>query len=81
MRRIALDLKATSHLPEKIALINKLYELGYFVLNNGAIENYYPSGYTGADKPAKALSALERLKQVILTIYLKSVILMMKSVK
>lgn len=62
VRRIALDLKATSHLPEKIALINKLYELGYFVLNNGAIENYYPSGYTGADKPAKALSALERLK-------------------
>ncbi len=62
VRRIALDLEVTSHLPEKINLINRLYELGYFVLNNGAIENYYPSGYTGADKPSKALNALDILK-------------------
>lgn len=62
VRRIALELEITNNLPEKIALINKLYELGYFVLNNGAIENYYPSGYTGADKPSKALHALEILK-------------------
>lgn len=62
VRRIALDLDVTRNLPEKIALINKLYELGYFVLNNGAIENYYPSGYTGADKPSKALNALEIIK-------------------
>lgn len=62
VRRIALDLEVTNHLPEKINLINRLYELGYFVLNNGAIENYYPSGYTGADKPSKALNALEILK-------------------
>ena len=62
VRRIALELEVTSNLPEKIALINKLYELGYFVLNNGAIENYYPSGYTGADKPSMALNALEILK-------------------
>ena len=62
VRRIALELEVTSNLPEKIALINKLYELGYFVLNNGAIENYYPSGYAGADKPSMALNALEILK-------------------
>lgn len=62
VRRIALELEITQNLPEKVALINRLYELGYFILNNGAIENYYPSGYTGADKPSKALNALEIIK-------------------
>lgn len=62
VRRIALDLEITQNLPEKTKLINRLYELGYFVLNNGAIENYYPYGYSGPDKPSKALSALEIIK-------------------
>lgn len=62
VRRIALDLEITRNLTEKITLINRLYELGYFVLNNGAIENYYPSGYIGADKPSKALNALEIIR-------------------
>lgn len=62
VRRIALELDVTQNLPEKVTLINRLYELGYFILNNGAIENYYPLGYTGADKPSKALNALEIIK-------------------
>ena len=61
-RRIALEMEITRNLPEKLLLINRLYELGYFVLNNGAIEQYYPLGFTGADKPSNALSALEIIK-------------------
>ena len=62
MRRVALEMEITKNLPEKLLLINRLYELNYFVLNNGAIENYYPVGFIGADKPSKALNALEIIR-------------------
>ncbi|MDC5582557.1 ATP-dependent endonuclease [Acinetobacter baumannii] len=41
-RREALKLSETFYLEEKVKLINRLYDLGYFVLNLGAIEAYYP---------------------------------------
>lgn len=58
-RREALKLPETFNLNEKVTLINKLYEKGYFILNLGAIESYYPEGVSGEDKPSKALKALE----------------------
>lgn len=61
-RREALKLPETFQLPEKVQLINKLHEIGYFVLNLGAIESYYPEATIGSDKPSKALNALEVIK-------------------
>lgn len=58
-RREALKLSETFNLEEKVNLINKLYEKGYFILNLGAIESYYPEGVSGEDKPSQALKALE----------------------
>ena len=62
-RREALKLHETFHLEEKINLINSLYDLGYFVLNLGAIEAYYPNQTSGEDKPSKALNALKIIEQ------------------
>lgn len=58
-RREALKLSETFNLDEKVDLINRLYEKGYFILNLGAIESYYPEGVLGDDKPSKALNALD----------------------
>ena len=62
-RREALKLPETFYLEEKIQLINRLYDLGYFVLNLGAIEAYYPKLTSGEDKPSKALNALKIIKE------------------
>lgn len=62
-RREALKLHETFYLEEKINIINKLYDLGYFVLNLGAIEAYYPNQTSGEDKPSKALNALKIIEQ------------------
>lgn len=62
-RREALKLPETFYLEEKIQLINQLYDLGYFVLNLGAIEAYYPELTSGDDKPSKALNALKIIKE------------------
>lgn len=62
-RREALKLPETFYLEEKIHLINRLYDLGYFVLNLGAIEAYYPDLTSGEDKPSKALNALNIIKE------------------
>lgn len=62
-RREALKLPQTFYLEEKIQLINRLYDLGYFVLNLGAIEAYYPKTTNGDDKPSKALKALEIIEK------------------
>lgn len=63
-RREALKLHETFYLEEKIQLINQLYDLGYFVLNLGAIEAYYPELTSGEDKPSKALNALKIIEGV-----------------
>ncbi len=63
-RREALKLHETFYLEEKIQLINRLYDLGYFVLNLGAIEAYYPELTSGEDKPSKALNALKIIEGV-----------------
>ena len=62
-RREALKLPETFYLEEKIQLINRLYDLGYFVLNLGAIEAYYPEATSGEDKPSKALNALKIIEE------------------
>ncbi|WP_180179180.1 ATP-dependent endonuclease [Acinetobacter sp. YH12041] len=62
-RREALKLPETFCLEEKIQLINRLYDLGYFVLNLGAIEAYYPNQTSGEDKPSKALNALKIIEK------------------
>ena len=62
-RREALKLPETFYLEEKIQLINRLYDLGYFVLNLGAIEAYYPNQTSGEDKPSKALNALKIIEK------------------
>ena len=62
-RREALKLSETFYLDEKIQLINRLYDLGYFVLNLGAIEAYYPELSSGEDKPSKALNALKIIEE------------------
>lgn len=62
-RREALKLSESFYLDEKIQLINRLYDLGYFVLNLGAIEAYYPELTSGEDKPSKALNALKIIEE------------------
>lgn len=62
-RREALKLPETFYLEEKIQLINRLYDLDYFVLNLGAIEAYYPNHTSGDDKPSKALNALQIIER------------------
>lgn len=44
---------------EKDELICELMEHNIFVLSKGAIESYYPPGTSGADKPTKAMNAIE----------------------
>lgn len=41
----------------KLALINRLRDDGIIVLSKGAIEEYYPEGARGEDKPSRALHA------------------------
>ena len=48
---------------DKITLLEHLRELNIFILSHGAIENYYPAGITGEDKPTKALNAIRFLKE------------------
>ena len=43
-------------LEKKRELITELRESGVYILEKGAIESYYPSTVTGADKPSKAQS-------------------------
>jgi putative ATP-dependent endonuclease of the OLD family len=52
----------TIHIPQKDALLCELMSYDIFVLSKGAIESYYPPDVTGADKPTKALKAIEILK-------------------
>ena len=47
---------------DKVNMIRLLREDGIFVLSRGAIEQYYPEGVTGQDKPTKALNACGQVK-------------------
>jgi putative ATP-dependent endonuclease of OLD family len=60
-RQIFTDSKI--EIEDKITLLEHLRELNIFILSHGAIENYYPAGITGEDKPTKALNAIRFLKQ------------------
>lgn len=53
----------TIEINDKIVLLERLRELNIFILSHGAIENYYPAGITGEDKPTKALNAIRFLKE------------------
>lgn len=53
----------TIHIPQKDALLCELMSYDIFVLSKGTIENYYPPDVTGADKPTKALNAIEILRR------------------
>ena len=59
-RQVFTDI--TIHIPQKDALLCELMSYDIFVLSKGAIESYYPPDVTGADKPTKALNAIEILR-------------------
>jgi putative ATP-dependent endonuclease of the OLD family len=48
----------------KEELLEALRAQNIFILSHGAIENYYPNGIEGDDKPTKALNAVKFLKTV-----------------
>ena len=47
--------------PGKKDLLQKLRGGNIFILSNGSIEQYYPDGVTGEDKPSRALNAIKLL--------------------
>lgn len=47
----------------KMDLLDLLRNQSIFILSNGSIENYYPDGMTGTDKPTKALNTIEYLRK------------------
>ena len=59
-RRVLAD--PTFDAKEFIAFLAVLWKEKVFILSKGAIEDYYPIGITGADKPTKALNAVAFLK-------------------
>jgi predicted ATPase len=60
-RQIFTDNSIT--LKGKYELLEKLRALNIFILSKGAIENYYPAGVTGDDKPTKALNAIDLMQK------------------
>lgn len=57
-------MSSDGELPEKYELLKMLRDEDIFILNKGAIEEYYPIGVTGNDKPSKALSAVSIIKEM-----------------
>jgi putative ATP-dependent endonuclease of the OLD family len=55
--------KKETDLDGKSDLLNLLRTQSIFILSNGTIEDYYPEGMTGADKPTKALNTIAYLRQ------------------
>lgn len=47
----------------KNQLLNALRKENIFVLSKGTVENYYPNGVTGEDKPTKALNACKLIER------------------
>ncbi len=48
------------------AFLQSLWQEGIYILRRGAVEDYYPEGTTGSDKPSKALDAGERITKEFL---------------
>jgi putative ATP-dependent endonuclease of OLD family len=48
--------------PNKLDTIVALYAENTYVLSQGAVENYYPDGVQGGDKPTRAMQVCELLK-------------------
>lgn len=53
---ILQDASYKNVLSKKRTLLSELRTSGVYILERGAIEEYYPEGITGADKPSKAQS-------------------------
>lgn len=51
-------------LDEKHELLYLLRKEKLFVLSNGAIEDYYPNGILGGDKPTKAINAILKIREI-----------------
>lgn len=64
-RRRQIFTDKTISIKEKNNLLKKLRDINIFILSHGAIEEYYPSGITGEDKPTKALNAIKFLKEQV----------------
>jgi hypothetical protein len=48
------------------AFLQSLWHMGIYILRRGAVEDYYPEGTTGSDKPSKALDACDKLTKEFL---------------
>ncbi|WP_274468342.1 MULTISPECIES: ATP-dependent nuclease [unclassified Paenibacillus] len=48
--------------PSKLDTIIALYAENTYVLSQGAVENYYPAGVQGGDKPTRAMQVCELLR-------------------
>ncbi|MFH1212907.1 MAG: AAA family ATPase [Candidatus Neomarinimicrobiota bacterium] len=59
---VLMDSSHVDILNKKRQLLSKLRAHGVFIWEKGAIENYYPDGVSGADKPSKAQSFCSLVK-------------------
>ncbi|WP_211749811.1 AAA family ATPase [Paenibacillus sp. Marseille-Q4541] len=60
-RKLVLQ-RSLEEIPDKLSTIIALYDENTFVLSQGAVENYYPPGAQGGDKPSRAMQVCEHLK-------------------
>lgn len=63
LRRQALE-TPEGNLDLKHEVLKMLRDKGLFILSNGAIEDYYPDGVIGEDKPSKALDAVKKVRAI-----------------
>jgi putative ATP-dependent endonuclease of the OLD family len=61
---VLLDHSRGDILEKKRQLLSELRNHGVFIWEKGAIENYYPNGVKGPDKPSKAQSFCSLVKTV-----------------
>lgn len=59
---VLMDASLVDILRKKRQLLSELRSHGVFIWEKGAIENYYPNGIRGADKPSKAQSFCSLVK-------------------
>lgn len=57
--RVKTFINPALNIVEKQNLLQHLRTQNIFVLGHGAMERYYPAGASGADKPSKALKAIQ----------------------
>jgi len=61
-RKVVEESTDATILAQKRELLRLLRELDVFILERGTIEDYYPSGVSGPDKPSKALDFCSRVR-------------------